>query len=49
LGRSAADGRPWIVREIERANGRVALHVRKERKSQADPHKVGHSTTVPRG
>jgi peroxiredoxin len=49
LGRSVVDGRPWIVREIERANGRVALHVSKKGRSEADPYKVGHHLTVPRG
>ena len=48
LGRSVVDGRPWIVRDIERKNGRVGIHVRKEGKSGADPHRVGHHITVPR-
>jgi peroxiredoxin len=47
LGRSSVDGRPWIVRDVERTNGRVAVHVRKEGKS-GDPRKVGHNLTVPR-
>ena len=46
LGRSSVDGRPWIVREIERKNGRVAVHVSKEGEG-GDPHKVGHHITVP--
>jgi peroxiredoxin len=46
LGRSSVDGRPWIVRDIERKNGRVALHVSKEGKG-GDPRKVGHHITVP--
>jgi peroxiredoxin len=45
LGRSAVDGRPWIVREIERANGRVAVHVSKEG-AAGDPRKVGHHMTA---
>jgi peroxiredoxin len=47
LGRSRVDGRPWIVREIERKNGSVAVHVSKEGKGRADPRKVGHHLTVP--
>jgi peroxiredoxin len=47
LGRSFVDGRPWIVREIERKNGRVAVHVSKEGAS-GDPRKVGHHITAPR-
>ncbi|HEX2044130.1 MAG TPA: redoxin domain-containing protein [Gaiellaceae bacterium] len=46
LGRSSVDGRPWIVREIERADGRVAVHVSKEGRP-GDPRKVGHRITVP--
>jgi peroxiredoxin len=46
LGRSAVDGRPWIVRRIERENGRVAVHVSKEGKT-GDPRLVGHHITVP--
>jgi peroxiredoxin len=48
LGRSFVDGRPWIVREVERANGHVAVHVSKEGKGGGDPRKVGHHMTVPR-
>jgi peroxiredoxin len=47
LGRSAVDGRPWIVREIERTDGRVAIHLSKEG-SSGDPRLVGHHLTVPR-
>jgi peroxiredoxin len=46
LGRSSVDGRPWIVRELERAGGRIAIHVSKE-PQQGDPRKVGHHVTVP--
>jgi peroxiredoxin len=48
LGRSFVDGRPWVVRELERKNGRVAIHVSKEGKGSGDPHKVGHHITAPR-
>jgi peroxiredoxin len=47
LGRSSVDGRPWIVRDIERKNGRVAVHVSKQGRSGGDPRKVGHHITVP--
>ena len=46
LGRSGVDGRPWVVRRIEKANGRVAIHVSKEGPT-GDPHRVGHHMTVP--
>jgi peroxiredoxin len=47
LGRSSVDGRPWVVTEVERENGRVAIHVRKQGESH-DPRKVGHHMTAPR-
>jgi peroxiredoxin len=47
LGRSSVDGRSWIVRDVERANGRVALHVSKEGSGHRDPRKVGHHIAVP--
>jgi peroxiredoxin len=47
LGRSMVDGRPWIVRRIERDNGRVAIHVSKEGRT-GDPRLVGHHITAPR-
>ena len=47
LGRSSVDGRPWIVEEVERGDGRVAIHVRKQGASH-DPRKVGHHLTAPR-
>src|SRR5919106_2355274 len=47
LGRSSVDGRPWIVREIERSDGRVAIHVSKGGRG-GDPRKVGHHITAPR-
>jgi peroxiredoxin len=46
LGRSSVDGRPWIVRRVERADGRVAVHVSKEG-AMGDPRKVRHHITVP--
>jgi peroxiredoxin len=46
LGRSAVDGRRWVVREVERKDGRVALHLSKEGKA-GDPKLVGHHVTVP--
>jgi peroxiredoxin len=46
LGRSTVDGRPWVVRRVEEANGRVAVHVSKEGRT-GDPHRVGHHITVP--
>jgi peroxiredoxin len=46
LGRSPVDGRPWIVRRIEREDGRVGIHVSKEG-ATGDPHLVGHHITVP--
>jgi peroxiredoxin len=48
LGRSQVDGRPWIVREIERKDGHVGIHVSKEGSGGGDPHKVGHHITAPR-
>jgi peroxiredoxin len=46
LGRSPVDGRPWIVAEVEWADGRTAIHVRKA--GEPGPaHLVGHHMTVP--
>lgn len=45
LGRSSVDGRPWVVREIERKDGRVGIHVSKEG-AGGDPRKVGHHITA---
>jgi peroxiredoxin len=45
IGRSLVDGRPWIVRRIERSNGRVGVHVSKEG-AGGDPRKVGHHITA---
>jgi peroxiredoxin len=46
LGRSSVDGRPWIVRRVEREGGRVGVHVSKEGKT-GSPRLVGHHVTVP--
>lgn len=48
LGRSMVDGRPWVVRRIERKDGRVGIHLSKEGQGGGDPRKVGHHMTVPR-
>lgn len=47
LGRSSVDGRPWVVQEVERRNGRVAIHVRKSGEP-GPPRLVGHHVTAPR-
>jgi peroxiredoxin len=46
LGRSSVDGRPWIVREIEREGDRIAVHVSKQGPTH-DPRHVGHHMTAP--
>ncbi|HSK17418.1 MAG TPA: redoxin domain-containing protein [Gaiellaceae bacterium] len=46
LGRSSVDGRPWVVRRIERDGGRTAVHVSKEGQT-GDPRLVKHRLTVP--
>ena len=48
LGRSMVDGRPWVVRRIERKDGGVGIHLSKEGESRGDPRLVGHHITVPR-
>lgn len=45
LGRSPVDGRPWIVRRLEEAGGRTAVHVSKEGPT-GDPRLVGHHLTA---
>jgi peroxiredoxin len=45
LGRSQVDGRPWIVRRIEEADGRTAIHVSKEG-PPGNPRLVGHHVTA---
>jgi peroxiredoxin len=47
VGRSRVDGRAWIVRDIERSNGRVAVHVRKAGQDESDPRHVKHRMTAP--
>jgi peroxiredoxin len=47
VGRSPVDGRPWLVKEIERTSGRVALHVRKGGEDETDPRHVKHRMTAP--
>jgi peroxiredoxin len=46
LGRSTVDGRPWVVRRVDRENGRLGVHVSKDGKGR-DPKLVGHHITVP--
>jgi peroxiredoxin len=45
LGRSSVDGRPWVVRRVEEAGGRTAIHVSKEGPT-GDPRLVGHHVTA---
>lgn len=46
VGRSAVDGRPWLVHQVERDGGRVAIHLRKG--GEPDPSReVRHHITVP--
>jgi peroxiredoxin len=45
LGRSSVDGRPWVVRRVEEAAGRVAIHLSKEGPT-GDPRLVGHHVTA---
>ena len=45
VSRSAVDGRPWVVHELEREDGRVAIHLRKPGTPPAG--EVGHSITAP--
>jgi peroxiredoxin len=46
VSRSEVDGRPWVVHEVERANGRVAIHLRKQGKPD-DPRRTRHHITAP--
>jgi peroxiredoxin len=46
LGHSTVDGRPWIVRRVEREDGRIGVHVSKEGKT-GSPKLVGHHITAP--
>jgi hypothetical protein len=43
------DGRPWVVRDIERADGRVVLHLRKGGKPDTSPTVRHHITVPPHG
>jgi peroxiredoxin len=43
---SSVDGRPWLVHAVERENGHVVIHVRKQGKT-GSPRLVGHHITVP--
>jgi hypothetical protein len=46
LGRSAVDGRPWVVHSIERDDaGRTAIHLRKG--GEPGGPEVGHSIVAP--
>src|ERR687892_533285 len=46
LGKSAVDGRPWLVHSVERDGNRVAIHLRKG--GEADTSReVRHSITAP--
>jgi peroxiredoxin len=47
IGRSKVDGRPWLVRGVERSDGRVAVHVRKGGEDKSDPRHVKHRMTAP--
>jgi peroxiredoxin len=47
LGRSAVDGRAWVVHEVERDGGRPAIHLRK-RGAPAPARLVRHHLTAPR-
>jgi peroxiredoxin len=46
VGHSSVDGRPWIVRRVERDGDRVAIHVGKEGKT-GSPRHVGHDVVAP--
>jgi peroxiredoxin len=46
LGKSRVDGRPWLVHELERSDGRVAIHLRKGGRPHAGGA-VRHGVTAP--
>jgi peroxiredoxin len=46
LGKSAVDGRPWIVHSLERRGDRVAIHLRKGGEPDTG-REVRHSITAP--
>ncbi len=45
LGISPVDGRPWVVRRIEEADGRTGIHLSKEGPT-GNPRLVGHRITA---
>jgi peroxiredoxin len=47
LARSTLDGRWWTVVEVERTNGRIAIHQNKKGDPAPDRHFVRHHITVP--
>ena len=49
LGRSTVDGRPWLVHEVERSGGRVAIHLRKGGEPDPSPYVKHHITAPPPG
>ena len=46
LGKSAVDGRPWIVHSLERRGDRLAVHLRKSGRPDTS-REVRHSITAP--
>jgi peroxiredoxin len=49
VGESAVDGRPWLVHEVERDSGRVALHLRKGGEPDTSRLARHHITVPPHG
>jgi peroxiredoxin len=47
VSRSTVDGRPWTVVEIERTDGRVAIHLQKKGDPDPNRHFVRHHITTP--
>jgi hypothetical protein len=47
LGRSLVGGRPWIAREVEHTDGRIAVHLRKGGRPDTSPL-VRHRVVAPR-
>ena len=47
LSRSSVDGRPWLVHDVERVDGRVAVHLRKGGEPDTS-REVRHHMTAPR-
>jgi peroxiredoxin len=48
VSRSTVDGRPWVAVDLEHADGRVAIHLRKKGQPSPDPRFVRHHTTAPK-